>query len=193
MKILILNGSPRKSGKVSQILHTMEKRLQDDGNETEFIDVNNLDFKCCIGCMKCRGNGECILPQDDAHHIGEALQNCDAVIVGSPVYWGNINGKLKCLFDRQVAIMMGENKMGIPIPLLKGKKAIVVNTCTTPFPFNILAGQSTKAYTAVKEILSYSGVKIKGQLMIVGTKNMSELPAKYLKRAEKLADKISIN
>ena len=86
--------------------------------------------------------------------------------------------------------MMGENKMGIPIPLLKGKKAIVVNTCTTPFPFNILAGQSTKAYTAVKEILSYSGIKIKGKLMIGGTKNMGELPAKYLKRAEKLAAKL---
>ncbi len=190
MKVLILNGSPRRNGKVSQILHTMEKRIQDDGNETEFVDVNMLNFKCCIGCMKCRESGKCILPQDDAHHIGEALQNCDAVIVGSPVYWGNINGKLKCLFDRQVAIMMGENKMGIPIPLLKGKKAIVVNTCTTPFPFNILAGQSTKAYTAVKEILSYSGVKIKGKLLIGGTKNMGELPEKYLKRAEKLAKKL---
>lgn len=190
MKVLILNGSPRRNGKVSQILHTMEKRLQDDGNETEFVDVHTLNFKCCIGCMKCRESGKCILPQDDAHHIGEALQNCNAVIVGSPVYWGNINGKLKCLFDRQVAIMMGENKMGIPIPLLKGKKAIVVNTCTTPFPFNILAGQSTKAYTAVKEILSYSGVKIKGKLLIGGTKNMGEIPEKYLKRAEKLAKKL---
>lgn len=190
MKVLILNGSPRRNGKVSQILHTMEKRLQDNGNETEFVDVHTLNFKCCIGCMKCRESGKCILPQDDAHHIGEALQNCDAVIVGSPVYWGNINGKLKCLFDRQVAIMMGENKMGIPIPLLKGKKAIVANTCTTPFPFNILAGQSTKAYTAVKEILSYSGVKIKGKLMIGGTKSMGEIPEKYLKRAEKLAKKL---
>ena len=52
MKVLILNGSPRRNGKVSQILHTMEKRLQDDGNETEFVDVNMLNFKCCIGCMK---------------------------------------------------------------------------------------------------------------------------------------------
>ena len=66
MKVLILNGSPRRNGKVSQILHTMEKRLQDDGNETEFVDVNTLDFKCCIGCMKCRESGKCILPQDDA-------------------------------------------------------------------------------------------------------------------------------
>lgn len=190
MKVLILNGSPRKNGKVSQILHAMEKRLQEAGSETEFVDVNTLDFKCCIGCMKCRESGKCILPQDDAHHIGEALQACDAVIVGSPVYWGNITGKLKSLFDRQVAVMMGENKMGIPIPLLKGKKAIVVNTCTTPFPFNILAGQSTKSYNAVKEILSYSGIKIKGKLYVAGTKNMGELPERIIKRAEKLAKKL---
>lgn len=190
MKVLILNGSPRKNGKVSQILHAMEKRLQEAGSETEFFDVNILDFKCCIGCMKCRESGKCILPQDDAHHIGEALQACDAVIVGSPVYWGNITGKLKSLFDRQVAVMMGENKMGIPIPLLKGKRAIVVNTCTTPFPFNILAGQSTKNYAAIKEILSYSGIKIKGKLMVGGTKNMGELTARIIKRAEKLAKKL---
>ena len=190
MKVLILNGSPRKNGKVSQILHAMEKRLQEAGSETEFVDVNSLEFKCCIGCMKCRESGKCILPQDDAHHIGEALQACDAVIVGSPVYWGNMTGKLKSLFDRQVAVMMGENKMGIPIPLLKGKKAIVVNTCTTPFPFNILAGQSTKSYNAVKEILSYSGIKIKGKLYVAGTKNMGELPARIIKRAEKLAKKL---
>lgn len=190
MNVLLLNGSPRKTGKLSQILHTMEKRLQADGCETEFIDVNSLHFKCCIGCMKCREGGKCILPQDDAHHIGEALQNCDAVIVGSPVYWGNINGKLKCLFDRQVAVMMGESKSGIPVPLLKGKKALIVNTCTTPFPFNILAGQSTKAYTAVKEILSYSGIKIKGKLMIAGTKTMENLPPQVLKSAEKLIEKL---
>ena len=191
MKVLILNGSPRKAGKVSQILHIMYKRLQADGCETEFVEVNSLDFKCCIGCMKCRDSGNCILPQDDAHHIGEALQNCDALIVGSPVYWGNINGKLKCLFDRQVAVLMGESKSGIPVPLLKGKKALVVNACTTPFPFNILAGQSTKAYTAVKEILSYSGIKIKGKLMLAGTKNMEKLPKRITKRAEKLTGKIS--
>ena len=190
MKILILNGSPRKNGKVAQILHAMEKRLQEDGSDTVFVDVNSLDFKCCIGCMKCRESGKCILPQDAAHNIGEALQACDALIVGSPVYWGNINGKLKSLFDRQVAVMMGENKMGIPIPLLKGKKAIVVNTCTTPFPFNILAGQSTKAYTAVKEILSYSGIKIKGKLYVAGTKNMSGLPGHVIKKAEKLAKRL---
>ena len=190
MKVLILNGSPRKTGKVSQILHAMEKRLQTDGLETEFVEVNSLNFACCIGCMKCREKGSCILPEDDAHRIGTLLKTCDAMIVGSPVYWGNITGKLKSLFDRQVALMMGENKMGIPIPLLKGKKALVVNACTTPFPFNILAGQSTKAYAAVKEILSYSGVKIKGKIMLAGTKNMQALPEKIIRRAEKLAKKL---
>ena len=190
MKVLILNGSPRKSGKVSQILHVMEKRLQTDGIEAEFVEVNSLDFKCCIGCMKCREKGGCILPEDDAHRIGSLLKTSDAIVVGSPVYWGNISGKLKSFFDRQVALMMGECKSGIPIPLLKGKKALVVNACTTPFPFNILAGQSTKAYAAVKEILYYSGVKIKGKIMLAGTKNMQELPEKIIRRAEKLAKKL---
>ena len=190
MKVLILNGSPRKTGKVSQILRAMEKVLQTDGHQAEFVEVNSLEFKCCIGCMKCREKGDCILPQDDAHRIGALLKESDAIVVGSPVYWGNISGKLKSLFDRQVALMMGESKRGIPIPLLKGKKAIIVNACTTPFPLNILAGQSTKAYAAVKEILFYSGVKTKGKIMLAGTKNMQALPEKIIKRAEKLAKKL---
>ena len=136
--------------------------------------------------MKCSEKGDCILPQDDAHRIGALLKESEVIVVGSPVYWGNISGKLKSLFDRQVALMMGESKRGIPIPLLKGKKAIIVNACTTPFPLNILAGQSTKAYAAVKEILFYSGVKIKGKIMLAGTKNMQALPEKIIKRAEKL-------
>lgn len=190
MKALILNGSPRTNGKVSQILHIIEKQLEADGIETEFVEVNSLDFKCCIGCMKCREKGRCVLPEDDAHRIGDLIKACDAMVIGSPVYWGNISGKLKSLFDRQVAVMTGESKTGIPIPLLKGKKALVVNACTTPFPFNILASQSTKAYTAVKEILNYSGVKIKGKIMLAGTKRMQALPEKIIRRAEKLAKKL---
>lgn len=67
---------------------------------------------------------------------------------------------------------------------------MIVNACTTPFPLNILAGQSTKAYAAVKEILYYSGVKIKGKIMLAGTKNMQALPEKIISRAEKLAKKL---
>ena len=54
MKILILNGSPRKNGKISQLLHTAEKSLLEKGDSVTFIDVSSIIFKPCAGCMACR-------------------------------------------------------------------------------------------------------------------------------------------
>ena len=61
--------------------------------------------------------------------------------------------------------------MGIPIPLHKGKKAVIVTSCTTPFPFNYLCRQSTGAVRAVKEILKSSGFRIIKKVNISNTKN----------------------
>ena len=182
MKILILNGSPRKNGKISQILHIAEKELIERNNSVTFVDVSSIVFKPCTGCMVCRSKGSCVLPQDDAHKIAEEIKNCDGIIVGTPVYWGNMNGYLKCLFDRLVAVMMGKSKRGIPIPLHKGKKAVIVTACTTPYPFNILAGQTTKAEKAIKEILGYSGFRVRTKIRLAGTKGMKELPKNVCKK-----------
>ena len=188
MRILILNGSPRKNGKIAQILHLINNRTEQD-DTVAYYDVCDLHFNSCVGCMACRKNSKCILKADDGHKIADEINNCDVLIVGTPVYWGNMNGDLKRLFDRLAGIMMGETQMGIPKPLQKGKKAYIVVSCTTPFPFNIFAGQSTKAISSLKEILSYSGFKIKEKIVLPGTKGMKELPKKIVNKANKIARK----
>ncbi|MGN0731170.1 MAG: flavodoxin family protein [Treponema sp.] len=190
MNILILNGSPRANGKISQILHYIEKEACGNGHSVTFIDAHSLSFLSCKGCMACRSKTQCILPADDAHKIADLIQKCDAIVVGSPVYWGNISGELKRLFDRLVGVMMGESKMGLPLPLHKGKNAVIVTACTTPFPFNVLAEQTTKAVKALKEILSYSGFKIKAKIILPGTKGMKELPPKIEKKSRRAAKRI---
>ena len=189
-RILILNGSPRKNGKVSQILRAMEKSILEGGNEAVFVDVNELSFAACKGCMVCHSKTECPLSRDDAHTVCEEIKVCNAIIVGTPIYWGNMNGKLKMLFDRTVGVMMGESAMGIPRPLHKGKKAVIVTSCTTPFPFNILAGQTTKAVAAVREILHYSGFRIAGKINLSGTKGIKEVPERVLKKSKKIARRL---
>ncbi len=178
MKLLVLNGSPRKQGNVARALREQVERFQAQNPQAEVVwkDVCDLQFEFCKGCMACRSKKTCILKPDDAHLIAGEVESCDALYVGTPVYWGNMNGKLKALFDRLVPVMMGESKHGIPIPLHKGKKAFVVTSCTTPFPFNYLCGQSTGAYNAIKEILKSSGFKIAGKKHLSGTKK--QLPEK---------------
>ena len=172
MKILVLNGSPRKNGNVSKLLKKKVDQLQTKNPSAEIIweNVSDLNFAFCHGCMACRSKGSCILPEDDAHRIEREIQECRLLIVGTPVYWGNMNGKLKCLFDRLVAVMMGESKRGIPHPLHKGKKAIIITSCTTPFPFNYICGQSTGAVRAVKEVLKSSGFRVIKKINLSNTK-----------------------
>ena len=192
MNILILNGSPRSNGKVSTLLHYAESIFKENEHTVDYIDVCSINFSCCKGCMACRTKGTCMLPQDDAHIIENKITKCDLLIVGTPVYWGNMNGRLKCLFDRLVGVMMAESKYGIPIPLHKNKKAMVVIACTTPFPFNIFAGQSTKAFTAIREILHYSGFKITGKIILAGTKEMKKIPDKFFAKVKRIVNKMCL-
>ncbi|EID86062.1 NADPH-dependent FMN reductase [Treponema sp. JC4] len=180
MNILVLNGSPRKNGNVAKTLRRQLEKLtasvaagtdsNEGGCQVIWEDVCDLSFDFCKGCMACRSKSDCVMQLDDAHKIACEIKNCDMIFVGTPVYWGNMNGKLKSLFDRLVGVMMAESKMGIPRPIHKGKKAVIVTSCTTPFPFNYICGQSIGAVRAVKEILKSSGFKVVRKVNISNTK-----------------------
>ncbi|WP_406032406.1 flavodoxin family protein [Treponema saccharophilum] len=156
MNILVLNGSPHENGNVGNAIKKLLLKYDSDENEIVYHNVHELNFDFCRGCMACRKSGTCVLKDDGAHKIAGEINWCDMLIVGTPVYWGNMSGKLKSLFDRLVGVLMTESSRGIPKPLHKGKKAIIVTSCRTPFPFNCIFGQSAGAERALKEILKYS-------------------------------------
>ena len=66
--------------------------------------------------------------------------------------------------------MMGESTRGIPQPLHRGKRAILVSVGTTPYPFNILFHQTRGVIRALKEILKWSGFKVLATIEAGGTK-----------------------
>ena len=185
MKVLVLNGSPRKNGTIENILKKLTENIPCD-----FIDVRELNFEACIGCMFCRKSGKCILQKDDAHVIAEKIKAADVVVIGSPCYWANMSGKLKMLFDRIVYAMMSESKSGIPVPLNKGKKCIIATACTTPYPFNLLARQSSGTLRVIKEITKYSGFSCIGVIQKGGTKKSRELTKSEIARCNRLNRKI---
>jgi len=190
MKTLILNASPRRDGLISQMLDIMKDELTAKGNEVEYIEVCKLYVRPCIGCMKCRSSLKCVMPEDEAQRVLRLMKECDSLIVGSPCYWGNINGQLKVLFDRMVYGMMGENSFGVPIPLHKGKKAIVVSTSTTLWPLNILFHQTSGVVRALKEILGWSGFKIVTTVQKGGTHKHHELTERDIKKCKRAVRKL---
>lgn len=189
MKILILNASPKPSGTISQMLEYLEDeiRQKNPSVEIENIRVSSLKFSSCTGCMKCRSSGKCIFAGDDADVTGEKIANADFLVVASPCWWGNMPGSLKSLFDRNVFRMMGESKHGIPLPLLKGKKAAIVTACTTPFPFNVICRQSSGVFNSIGEILKSAGIKITAKICASGTKHSPGLTPARKRRILRLA------
>lgn len=159
MKILILNASPKKHGCVTRMLETMRQEAKKQGEAATLINVSDLQVKPCMGCMACRSRGECSMPPDDAQLVLKLMHDCDVLIVGAPTYWGNMPGTLKILFDRMVYGLMTEGER-FPKPLLSGRRAIILSTCNTPWPFSVLYRQSRGCVNAIREVLKWSGFKI---------------------------------
>ena len=94
------------------------------------------------------------------------------------------------MFDRIVYGMMGETSRGIPIGLHKGKKAVIVSTCTTPYPFNIFFNQTRGVVKALKEILKWSGFKVVSAIEKGGTKQHPGLTEREMKRCRGVIHKL---
>lgn len=189
MKLVVLNGSPRETGAVATLLRAIAEGAG-RRHEIEWIDVYKLQFGQCRGCMNCRPDGECCLPDDDAHRVGREIGNCDGMAVGTPTHWGNMSAPLKGLFDRLVPVFMGESRAGLPLARHKGKPAVVVAACATPWPFNYLFAQSRGAVRAVREVLHYGGFRIRGVIVKPGTKADPAVAESLITRARSLGKKV---
>ena len=190
MKLLILNASPRRSGNIALMAATLKQEAECLGAEVEEIWVQGLTVRPCMGCMVCRSKHACVLPEDDAQRVLEKIKAADALVVAAPCYWGNIPGTLKLLFDRMVYGLMDENAAGLPLPLHKGKRCVLISTSTTPWPFNILLHQSHGAIRAMKEVCKYSGFKIVATIEKGGTKGQKALPERILRRCRNAAGRL---
>ena len=182
MSVLILNGSPNKKGAVASLLQEVAGGIA-PGREVEWIDVYDLNMQPCRGCMRCRPDGRCILPEDDAHRVGEKMRRAEGLVVGTPTHWANMSAQLKVLLDRNVPAVMGRTPRGLPAGRHKGKPALIVTACSTPRLLNLLAAQSKGALRAVREVLRCGGYSIKQSLVFAGSSAESGLPARLLRKA----------
>ncbi|MBQ3659676.1 MAG: flavodoxin family protein [Bacteroidales bacterium] len=101
MNVLMINGSPRKSGNTSIALSEIAGQLEKLGIESEIVWIGNKPVRGCIACNKCKNNpGACIFNDDICNEISARMNASDALIVGSPVYWGQPNGAVLSVVQR---------------------------------------------------------------------------------------------
>lgn len=99
MKVLMVNGSPRVNGNTAVALREMEKVFSEEGIETEIIQVGNQNIRGCIACGSCANAGKCVF-DDLVNETAPKFEECDGLVVGSPVYYASANGTLISFLDR---------------------------------------------------------------------------------------------
>lgn len=103
MKIIGFNASPRKEGSTAWAINKILQSAAERGAETKLWHFSALDIKPCRGCLACvqSGNG-CVL-NDGMQQIYAALKEADALVLGSPVYMGQMTAQAKAFTDRLFA------------------------------------------------------------------------------------------
>jgi multimeric flavodoxin WrbA len=104
MKVLAINGSPRKKWNTAMMLEKALEGAASKGAKTEIIHLYDLKFTGCTSCFACKTKGgksygKCAV-KDDLKSVLEKAAEADAVILGSPIYFGNMTGEMRSFFER---------------------------------------------------------------------------------------------
>ena len=99
MKVLMINGSPRKDGNTSIALEEMRKTFEAEGVETEIVRVGNQNVRGCFACGRCGEIGKCVF-DDVVNELAPKFQAADGLVVASPVYYASANATLIAVLDR---------------------------------------------------------------------------------------------
>ena len=118
MKILGLEGSPRKNGNTEKLVKTILDGAAEKGADTTFYKLVKMNISLCLGCTSCRETGTCVT-EDDMQLLHEEIQASDAIILGSPVYMWQVSGQTKLFMDRLVPFIKPDFTSR-----LKGKKRV---------------------------------------------------------------------
>mgnify|MGYP000908392439 CR=1 FL=1 len=102
MKVIAINGSPRKDGNTSKALELMADELKNEGIEVEIIQVGHLSIHGCIGCQYCRSSehNQCVFNDDIVNETSMKMREADGIILASPTYYAGIAGTMKSFLDR---------------------------------------------------------------------------------------------
>ena len=98
-KVLLLNGSPHVHGCTATALDEMIKVFEEEGVETELIQVGIKDIRGCVACGTCSLKGKCVF-DDLVNEVAPKFEQADGLVVGSPVYYGSPNGTILSFMDR---------------------------------------------------------------------------------------------
>ena len=114
MKVIALNGSSRLIGNTSNLLAEFLDELEKEGIETEMVQLYAHEVQPCNDCRACemRGDGRCIMEDDDMNDILDRMRAADGVVLAAPAYAGGVPGAMKIFLERAgLALTMGDRAL----------------------------------------------------------------------------------
>jgi multimeric flavodoxin WrbA len=104
MKVIAFNGGPRKKWNTATLLEKALEGAASKGAKTELINLYDLEFKGCVSCLACktiggRSYGKCAM-RDALKPVLEKVADADAIILGSPIYFGSVTGEMRSFMER---------------------------------------------------------------------------------------------
>ena len=100
MKVLMINGSPRKDSNTQIALDEMAGVFAQEGIEVECVSVGKEVVRGCVACGGCSKLGKCVFGDDVVNEIAAKFEQADGLVLASPVYYASANGTLVSLLDR---------------------------------------------------------------------------------------------
>jgi multimeric flavodoxin WrbA len=122
MKVLGINGSARKDGNTAIMIRKVFEVLEEEGIETEMVQLSGEHIQGCRDCGLCRTrkNGKCAIENDILNDLVVKMVEADGILLGSPVYFSNISPEMKALIDRSGRVVrvngyLLKNKVGASV------------------------------------------------------------------------------
>ena len=107
-KIVILNGSPRKSGNTSTLIKAFREGAESAGHTVTEFFLDKMSIHGCKGCFGDHSDRDCpCVQQDDMNQIYPAVRDCDVIVLASPLYYWTMSGQLRTALDRLFALEEG--------------------------------------------------------------------------------------
>ncbi|MDR0768162.1 MAG: flavodoxin family protein [Methanosarcinales archaeon] len=166
MKIIGILGSAREGGSTRYLIEEVMKEPKAKGAETKIYNLGKMDIRCCLGCGVCRKKERDCVRKDDMRLLYEEMKTADAIIIGTPIYMGEMTGQLKTFIDRCFALKDAQSKPLIPA----GKKLAVVITQGAPMPDHYI-----KTPDRIEYIFKGLGFIPIGRITAVSVHNTEEL------------------
>lgn len=113
MKVLAINGSPRKDGNTAIMIKGVFEELEKEGIETELIQFSGKTIQGCKACMKCFENKDkkCVFNNDDFNECFKKMIEADGIILGSPTYFTDVTAEMKGLIDRAGFVSFANDRL----------------------------------------------------------------------------------